>query len=199
MRGRALRDSLSLCLACMLGAPLAVEAQGEEPPALEEGARFLLLPVGAQAVGLARAMTALSTPEGAFWNPAGLAGLGRSRVMFYQGEHLSGDGTSISVLLAPTPTGVLGAPYSLLDSGSQDVTDDTGTVVGSITVRSHHAVLSAASGLTSWLSGGMNLKWVQFRLGCLGQCPEGTASETRSAMDVGFLMRPLSGVPLQLG
>ena len=181
-----------------VGAPASLRAQ-EEPAPTEEGARFLLLPVGAQGVGLARAMTALSTPEGAFWNPAGLAQLGRSRVMLYRGEHLSGDGTSVSFLLAPWPTGAIGISYSLLDSGSQEVTDDTGTVVGSITVRNHQAILSGATRITSWLNGGVNVKWVQFRLGCRGQCPAGAVSETSYATDVGVLVRPLGSSVLQIG
>jgi len=41
----------------------------------DEGAPFLLLPVGADAVSLGRAVTALPGQESAFWNPAGLASL----------------------------------------------------------------------------------------------------------------------------
>jgi hypothetical protein len=144
-------------------------------------------------------MTALVTPEATFWNPAGLASLGQSKVMLYQGDHLSGDGTSVSLLLAPTLSGAVGLSYSLLDSGTQDVTDDSGMVVGSITVRSHQVIASGATAVTSWLSGGVNLKWVQFRLGCRGQCPEGTVSETSYAMDVGVIVRPIGSVPMQLG
>jgi hypothetical protein len=93
----------------------------------------------------------------------------------------------------------LGTSYALLDSGTQDLTDETGTVLGSITVRQHQAIFSVAAGITRWMSGGANFKFVQFRQGCRGQCPNGGVTATTYAADLGLQLRPLSGQPLELG
>ena len=74
-----------LCLLVVLAYAREGVAQ-ESPGTSGEGAPFLLLPVGAKAVALGRAMTAVEGAEGAFWNPAGLAGAGRSQIVLFRGE-----------------------------------------------------------------------------------------------------------------
>ncbi|HSR41140.1 MAG TPA: hypothetical protein VLL48_03190, partial [Longimicrobiales bacterium] len=103
----------------------------------QEGALFLLLPLGAQGVAMGRAMTALRTPEAAFWNPAGLNELQKSQILFYQGDHLAGEAFALSVLFARPAMGTLGFSYQLLDVGTQDLTDDFGNVLGEVSVRNH--------------------------------------------------------------
>jgi hypothetical protein len=178
--------------------PRGLAAQDAEP---QEGALFLLLPVGARAVGLARAMTALSTPEAPFWNPAGIAPLDRPSVLLYQGDHVAGDGLGLSFLFpssrdAESGGPVLAASYSLLDAGTQDLTDEFGTVLGSITVRGHQAVASMATRLSDGLDVGVNVKWVEFRVGCRGQCMDAEVRANTYAFDLGVQFRPLPGVQI---
>jgi len=85
-----------------------VVAQGTPRPVTQEGALFLLLPVGAQAIGVARAMTALPSAQGAFWNPASLATVTQNTVLFYHGNHLTGNATGLSGLFSSDGTGTLG-------------------------------------------------------------------------------------------
>ena len=73
------KSLLVLLLAALAGASPAVGQQQEGTAG--EGALFLLLPVGAEAVSLGRAMTAMEGSEGAFWNPAGLVGVPRSELL----------------------------------------------------------------------------------------------------------------------
>ena len=171
----------------------------ERPRANQEGALFLLLPVGAQAIGLARAVTALESAESAFWNPAGLAVVPRGQVLLYHGNHLTGDATGFTALAVRQGVGTAGLSYSLLDESGIDVTDDQGTVVGSIAVRGHQGVLSAARAVTTWLSAGINAKVVSSGVTCRGQCPEGTGQATTWAADGGLQVRPLSDQPLLIG
>lgn len=193
-------------------APLGLSAQ-EGPPvpppdpvlqtgsaeAEEEGALFLLLPIGAQGVGLGRAMTALESAEGAFWNPAGLGNLRRTEFLLYHGNQVVGDATALAVLLARPGTGTLGLSYGLLDIERFEVTDDTGNVVGTIVVRGHQGIVSLARALTPRFRLGTNLKLVRFGLSCRGQCPEGTVQSTSYAMDLGMQLRPFGGRNLDLG
>ncbi len=160
---------------------------------------FLLLPVGAQAIGLARAMTALPSAEGAFWNPAGLATLQRSQVLVYHGNHLTGNGTGVSALFTRPGTGTVGVSYNLLDESGIDVTDETGMVVGSIAVRGHQGIFSLGLPVASWLSGGLNIKFVSSGVTCRGQCPEGTGSSNTYAVDGGVQIQPDQDRPLFIG
>ncbi len=164
-----------------------------------EGALFLLLPVGAHGVSMGRAMTALSSQESAFWNPAGLAGMKESRIMVYRGDHLAGEATAISLLLNSDPVGTLGISYQLLDAGSQDLKDENNQITGSISVRSQQAVISFATTLIDRLDAGINFKVVQFRVGCRGRCLDGGVNATSYAIDAGVLVRPLDRIPLRLG
>ncbi len=208
------RGGTSLLLACLSGLALPMAGQGQHVPQLldspgdeargpegsaNEGALFLLLPVGAQAVGVGRAMTSVSTQEAAFWNPAGLAGVDGSRVLLYRGEHLVGDATAISGLVSLGSRGRAALSYQLLDVGSQDLTDAQGNVLGSISVRSHQGIASGAARLSSAVDVGLNLKFVQFGLSCRGQCPEATVSSSTYAVDLGVQASPLEGRPLRLG
>jgi len=167
--------------------------------ASREGALFLLLPVGAQGVGMGRAVSALPTQEGAFWNPAALAWTKGGRALLYRGEHVAGEATAMSVIVQREGMGAAGASYQLLDVGDQDLTDEQGQVRGSISVRSHLGVVSFAAPILSRLSAGINFKVVQFRVGCRGECREQTVTATTYAVDLGVQGVPFAAIPLRLG
>jgi hypothetical protein len=190
-----------LLLACAMQG--RAEAQGPSlapsSPSSTEGALFLLLPVGAKGVALGRAMTAMQGPESVFWNPAGLAPVDHSRFVMIRGDQVAGTETAASLLFAKPGVGVLGVSYLLLDEGSQDLTDADGNVVGTISVRNHLAVLSAATRLLGHLDVGVNLKMVQFRLSCRGLCPEGGTVATTYAVDAGIQLEPSHAFPLRVG
>ncbi len=164
-----------------------------------EGALFLLLPIGAQGVGLGRAMTAISGDEAAFWNPSGLAGVEERRVTVYRGDHLAGDATAVNVLIPWDRVGTVGVAYLLLDLGSQDLRDDFGDVLGSISVRNHVGIASFATSLPARMTAGVNMKLVQFRVACRGQCPDLQTTSSAYALDVGVQAEPLLGIPLRIG
>ena len=104
---------VALCLSVGFGpGPQPVVAQEDR----DEGALFLLLPVGAQGVSLGRAMTWVGGAEGAFWNPAGLAEVDRSQGVLFRGDHPAGTATAATVLWASPGVGTLGASYFLLDA-----------------------------------------------------------------------------------
>ena len=165
----------------------------------DEAALFLLLPVGAQAVSMGRTMTGVQGPESAFWNPAGLAGVEKSRFLAYRGDMLAGESTAVTGILARDPLGVFAASYQLLDGGTFDETDAQGNKTGEFTARNHLGIASVATGITSWLDVGLNVKVFQFNLSCRGQCTNGSISSTGWAMDAGLQARPIEGVPLRIG
>lgn len=198
-----LRRTLRVTLlgALLIGATVPAPVRGQDGPSVptQEGALFLLLPVGAQAIGVARAVSALESHESAFWNPAGLARVESSRVLVFHGSQITGDGTGASVLLARPGAGTLAFSYHLLDEAGQNVTDEFGSVVGEITVRGHQGILSIASPILTWMSVGANVKLVSSGVNCRGQCPEGSGGSTTYAFDTGVQIRPLGGVPFTVG
>ena len=185
----AFRSLLALSLALSMTVPLAAQDVGEDPGSTE-GALFLLLPVGAKAVSLGRAVTALDGSESAFWNPAGLAAVDTSQVVLLRGDPLAGTSTAFSVLWAGPGVGAIGVSYQLLDVGSQELRDSDGNDLGSISVRNHLGVVSAAAQLVESVRLGVNFKVVQFRRSCRGICSDAGTTATTYAFDAGLQILP---------
>jgi len=195
LRGRTTSHLLLLALVLAL-APRAA-AQDGTGAASNEGALFLLLPVGAQAVSLGRAMTAAEGSEAAFWNPAGLAGVSRSQAVIFRGDHVVGTATALSTLFAKPGIGTLGASYLLLDAGELEQRDENGIFIGTITIRNHLGVVSAAARLLEGLSAGVSLKLIQFRLSCRGICqPDPGTTATTYGVDAGVQSTPFQRLRL---
>lgn len=163
-----------------------------------EGAVFLLLPVGAHGVGMGRAMTALHSEEAAFWNPAGLAGQSERRTMVYSGDQL-GPAIAVNMLYPWSRVGTLGLSYFLLDIGDQEIRSPDGTPLGSITHRNHLGIASFATSLPVGIQVGVNVKTVQYRVGCRGQCENLATTRSAYAADVGVQAEPFKELPLRFG
>jgi hypothetical protein len=174
----------------------AQEASGGSPP--NEGAIFLLLPVGAKAVALGQAMTAMQGQESVFWNPAGLASLDRSRLVFIRGDHAIGTATAVSAVSVHPGLGTLAISYMLLDTGDQDYTDSDGNILGTLSLRNHLAIASMATRLLGRLDVGVNLKLFEYRYGCRGNCQSASTTATGYAMDAGVQLAPTRALPLRV-
>ena len=194
------RFRILLAFLPMLAMTSQLVAQDPAPdPPPPEGALFLLLPVGAEGVSLGRAMTAVTTREAAFWNPAGLARLSQTEFLIMRGDPLAGVSTAISWLIARQPLGVLGLSYHLLDGGEQNLVDDQQNFRGTISIRSQVGIASVATPLARWLDVGLNMKIVRFDLDCRGQCADAGVQASGWAGDIGFQSQPLANLPLRLG
>lgn len=193
-RLRVARGLWQALVVCALVPGLAL-AQGSS----DEGAVFLLLPYGADAVGLGRAVTAMPGQESAFWNPAGLASLDHSRLLVLRSGLAIGNATGASLLFARPGVGSVGISYLLLNAGDQDYKDSADNLIGSISVRNHLAVVSAAAEVLPRVDVGVNFKLIQFRLGCRGACGGVQTSSTGYAVDAGIQLEPVDRVPVRLG
>lgn len=192
---RILTVAFSLLL--LVGSAVPVAAQDGD--GATEGGIFLLLPIGARAVALGRAMTAVTGTESVFWNPAGLGDLSGRRLILYKGSYVAGDAISASGLVSQEALGTVGVTYHLLDVGEQDLTDGQGNVLGTISVRNHLGVFSAATRVWDRVNLGVNLKVVQFRQSCRGQCLDAGVTATTYAVDAGVQVADVLGLPLRLG
>ena len=182
-----------------LGETAEATAPATQGAPSNEGALFLILPVGAQAIAMGRAMTALPSQESAFWNPAGLANLEDRRFFFYRGEWLAGTAIAFSFLMGRESVGTLGLSYQELNVGDQQMTGLGGEILGSISVRGYQGILSFATELADRVSVGTNFKMIQFRIGCRGQCLDQGVTATSYAVDAGIQATFSNAVPLRLG
>lgn len=197
--GMIRKPRIMLVILLALLPPFCLQGQDVAPQPPPEGALFLLLPVGARGVALGRTMTAVTSSESAFWNPAGLSRLARTEVLVMRGDPLAGESTALSWLIVRPPFGVLGFSYHLLDGGQQSVVDGQRNVRGTFSDRSHVGVVSVATPLANWLDVGLNMKIVRFNLNCRGQCDNIGVQSSGWAGDVGFQSQPLPNVPLRFG
>ena len=193
MRHRATEAIALLSLLLVTAAGVAAQ----EEPDRAEGAIFLLLPVGAQGVSMGRAMTWMEGAEGAFWNPAGLAGVERSQGVLFRGDHVAGTATAITGLWANNGMGTLGASYFLLDAGEIDQTDEFGNYTGTITIRNHLGLVSGATKLGRRVAAGVSFKVIRFQLSCRGICGDEGTTATTYAVDMGA--QGLVGERIRLG
>lgn len=176
-------------MALISGTVVDVVAQNVGDP--NEGALFLLLPVGAQGVSLGRAMTWTEGVESTWWNPAGLAGLTRSQGVIVRGDHTVGTATAATAMYARQGVGSFGASYYLLDAGEFDQTDNMGNYTGTLTVRNHLGVVSAATRISDRISAGVNFKIVRFQFSCRGICTDDGTTATTYAVDLGTQLSPV--------
>lgn len=201
------------CLA--LSSPPAVGLLAQDQP-LNAGALFLLLPVGAQSVGMGQTAAALDgRGEAVFLNPAGLGSLASNEVTL-QSAHLAAGVTSALTAFFPRHSiGVFGAAFELLDYGDIPVTDSaTGTTVGTVTSRNFALLASYATQFSGVVSLGVTYKLIEFQVQCRGigcaGVPGGGQGVTHAldlggqfsvgpdhALRVGIALRNL-GFPLQV-
>lgn len=178
-------------------APAAGQAQ--EQACSTEGACELLLPVGAMGMGVARAMTALGGTESVWWNPAGLGRVASGAIQVTRGEDIAGETTTLTGLYHRPGFGTFGASYLLMDLGEVVLTDTEGNSLGRVSYRFHTGVLSGATLIRGRLALGMNLKLIQSRLRCRGECLDAGVTATTYGVDLGAQWTELLGLPVTLG
>lgn len=203
-------------LAALIGAPLAlvaqervlpIDEQGVEAPLVtrssnSEGAEFLLLPVGARAVGMGGAVTGMrGTGELVLWNPASVASMTEARLLFNHSDGAFDTRSEVLAFLWPAGNiGTLAVTYYLVDTGESTSTDASGAIQGTINFRNQEFMMSFSRAVVGSLEAGINYKLIQLIFRCNGICG-GQSSFTRTthAVDLGLIYSQLGGLPVSLG
>ena len=152
-----------------------------------EGALFLLVPVGARSVALGQAVAA-SEPgsEGIWENPASMARLTRRELALNHSTSIAATLDALVFVLPRGKIGVISAAAYLLDYGAQDITDITGNVIGQSIPRSVILAASYAATFGKRVRAGVSYKFLQERQDCSGDCTSAqTHVPSTSAFDVG--------------
>lgn len=189
MKRSRFRAALALAAGLALAGPAAATAQEQSSPELTNaGALFLLLPVGAQGVGMGQAgVTMQGHGEALFWNPAGLATMQSAEFGVNSANFVAGPGTAITMFVPRRGIGTFGLGVFLLDYGEQDVGTDSLSAVAKIFPRNVEYMASFATSLAGAVTVGMTYKLVQFDIDCQGTCtglPNGSNALTH-AFDIG--------------
>jgi hypothetical protein len=179
---------------------IAAGIAAAQTPTGSEGSLFLLLPTGAQAVGMGQAMVAAKPgSEGIWWNPASIGGQAEKELAIHYSNTVAGIGDALTYV-TPTRFGTTAFSLNILNIGEQQLTDENGTAVGKIMPRDVVFAGSYALALTKRLTAGMNYKLIQLRVDCSGLCASvGPEVESSRAVDLGAQWETEVGAPLTFG
>lgn len=186
--GRWAPEGTALCSLLLLGAlqvgPVR-EVVGQDQP-LNTGALFLVFPVGAYAVGMGQAGTAMDgRGDAAFWNPAGLATLETGEFVLHTGTLAAGRAHAVTAHFPSTSLGVFGGALYLVDYGDLEATDSLGNPIGRLSPRNFELLASYATHITGTFALGLSYKLVEFRADCSGDCGGTRGRGVTHAIDLG--------------
>ncbi|HWL40898.1 MAG TPA: PorV/PorQ family protein [Gemmatimonadaceae bacterium] len=180
---------------------LAALATGTARAQGSEGALFLLLPTGAQSVGMGQAMVAGNPgSEGIWWNPSSIAAQEKRELAIHHSETIVGVGDAITFVLPSRNRGTAAISINILNLGEQQLTDELGNPIGFILPRDIVLAATYAGRYGRRFSSGLTYKLVQLRIICSGQCTNvGTLTESTTAADLGVQYEIEAGSPLTFG
>jgi hypothetical protein len=200
---RRVRSSVRLAAALLAALGVAgPRAASAQRGVADDGALFLLLPVGARSVGIGQAVTAAEPgTEGVWWNPASIARATKPVAAIHHSQSVVGTGDAITAALPSSLLGVFALSIDILNYERQDLTDaEQGINIGSLLPRSFVYAATYATTAGDHVRAGVTYKVLQFRLDCSGTCPTNLAfAATSSAFDAGLQVEPTKRLPLTIG
>ena len=182
-------------------AALVAHSAAAQAPSGSEGSLFLLLPTGAQAVGMGQAMVAAKPgSEGIWWNPASIGGLDKRELAIHHSKTIAGVGDALSFVLPSASLGSVALSLNILNIGEQEVKNEFDEIVGVVLPRDVVLAGTYAASITKRLDAGFNYKIVQLRVDCSGECSSvGAQVQSSRAVDLGAQYRVSAGAPLSFG
>jgi len=185
----------SFALSALLAGGASAQVSGSE------GSLFLLLPTGAQAVGMGQAMVAARPgSEGIWWNPASIAGDQKRELAIHHSKTVAGPGDALSFVTPIRSLVTAGISINILNIGDQQVVDENNIQIGTIFPRDVVFAASFASRFAKRLAAGVNYKLIQLRVDCSGICSTvGTEVQSSRAVDLGAQYQVEVKAPLTFG
>jgi hypothetical protein len=197
MRRRLSSAALAAALLSVAGAKIAA---AQSTSGTDAGV-FLLLPTGAQAVGMGEAFVAAQGgSESVWWNPAGLASQTKHEFAVFYAHTVAGSTDVLAFAVPSKHRGSVAVSLNVFDPGQQQLTDDQGQLLGTLLPRDLILAGTYAFRFAKGLNVGATFKLVQFRVDCEGQCATaGTFVNSSNAADAGIQYRASSESPLAVG
>lgn len=191
----------SLALAAVLIVAAGAPTASAQSTSGTDAGLFLLLPTGAQAVGMGQAFVAAQGgSESVWWNPAGLATQKKRELAIHHSQTIAATGDVLAFVLPSKNRGTAAISVNILNPGEQQVTDDQNQPVGVILPRDLVFAATYAFRIGGSINAGLTYKLIQFRVDCSGQCATvGTFVNSSHAADAGIQYRLTPQSPLTLG
>jgi hypothetical protein len=185
----------NVALSALLAGGASAQVSGSE------GSLFLLLPTGAQAVGMGQAMVAARPgSEGIWWNPASIAGDQKRELAIHHSKTIAGPADALSFVTPLRSLFTAGISINILNIGDQQVVDENNIQIGTIFPRDVVFAASFASRFAKRLAAGVNYKLIQLRVDCSGICSTvGTEVQSSRAVDLGAQYQVEVKAPLTFG
>jgi hypothetical protein len=185
----------NVALSALLAGGASAQVSGSE------GSLFLLLPTGAQAVGMGQSMVAARPgSEGIWWNPASIAGDQKRELAIHHSKTIAGPADALSFVTPLRSLFTAGISINILNIGDQQVVDENNIQIGTIFPRDVVFAASFASRFAKRLAAGVNYKLIQLRVDCSGICSTvGTEVQSSRAVDLGAQYQVEVKAPLTFG
>jgi hypothetical protein len=164
---------------------------------------FLLLPVGARAVGMGEAVVAQrGGSDMLWWNPSAIVGngppTGTHEIALHHSTTVVGQGNALAMVWPTNSRTAFGLMVNVLDLGQQTLTNDQGIGIGTATPTDYSFAATYAVAPARWLALGITAKHVEAGIPCTGECGGLDIASSRSnGIDVGMQFRP-DAIPLTL-
>jgi hypothetical protein len=159
----------------------------------------LLFPLGARAVSLGQSLTARTSPDGIFYNPASLANTGRDQFLLHHETTFEGQNNAFMVLVDAGLAGAFGLTYALIDQGEEDATGQSGEITGRLTIRQQQLLATYATPVRVGLRAGVSYKLFHGGTYCAGSCAGNEKTGTTHLLDLGAQYTPRFFPHLELG
>jgi hypothetical protein len=192
MRKCAIRGVLALGIAALFGQTAAAQATAES--------LFLLLPVGAQSIGMGQTgVAARGGSEGVWGNPATIAGDTTNEVALHHSQTVVGQGNALALVFSTGHIGTFAPAVNVLDLEEQEAVDQSNNRTGVILPTDVGFSLTYAAQPSKLLAVGVTLKHVEARVRCSGLCTDlPTGGSSSNGADFGAQLR-LRKIPLTIG
>ena len=183
---RLSRSSATLA-ALATAAVLTAMTAGAQAADASTGTLFLLLPVGARAVGMGQAMVAERPgTEAVWWNPAGIARQDKKEIAIHHSQTIAAVGDAITFLYPSRRAGSVALSMNVLNFGDQQITDAGGIPIGVVLPRNILLAATYAADFGKRMNAGLTLKRLWYRVDCSGVCTNvSTFTATSNAVDLG--------------
>ena len=183
------------------GIGLAASTASAQSSNSSDGALFLLLPVGARAVGMGQAMVGERPgSEAVWWNPSAISRQDKKEIAIHHSQTIAATGDAITFVYPTAGAGALALSINVLNFGDQQITDPGGVPVGVVLPRNILLAATYGAAIGKRFNAGLTYKRLQYRVDCSGQCTNvSTFSATSSAVDFGFQYDAPTKSPLTFG
>jgi hypothetical protein len=199
MRRRRSRRRFAVVIASAIA---ALSSPGDAQQArAEEGGLFLLVPVGARAVGVGQAVAAAQMgSEAVWWNPAGLARSEKREAAIHHSQNILATGDALTLLIPSSLLGVAALSIDIFDYGNIERTRGPSGATGEILPRNIVYAATYGTPIGAHVNAGLTYKLVQFRVDCSGDCADFPAvSSSTTAVDLGLQYDLADAMPMTFG